>query len=312
MENSGAGKLALLFPGQGAHVPNMLDGYLADKSFDDYYGAIVEELGYAPIEEIGKYPDKFNSHLLSSLFTILASKISLERFFRAGGQKPDYLAGYSVGQFMALHAAGCFDFPYLVKLTKLRSTLLDECALSTPGAMLGVIGIGLAPVEALVNELQQAGESIYISNINCVGQYSLAGSKTAIKIAMDKLAEFNPKRLIELPVAGAWHCPLVEEAGRKFLDYLQACDWKEPQIPVINNVTGELLPEKPADMKEQLVKHVTSCVKWDAGVKTLVKLGCERFVEVGYGNVLTKFGFFIDRNADFSAYCGDELVEAKA
>ncbi len=65
-------------------------------------------------------------------------------------------------------------------------------------------------------------------------------------------------------------------------------------------------------MKEQLIKHVTAPVKWNVGVKTLVGLGCDRFVEIGYGNVLTKFGFFIDRNAEFTAYCGDERVEAKS
>ena len=63
---SGAGKLALLFPGQGAHAPKMLDGYFSDKSFDDYYGVIVDELGYAPLEAVDKNPEVFNSHLLSS------------------------------------------------------------------------------------------------------------------------------------------------------------------------------------------------------------------------------------------------------
>ena len=65
-------------------------------------------------------------------------------------------------------------------------------------------------------------------------------------------------------------------------------------------------------MKEQLVSHVTSPVKWDAGVKTLVGLGCDRFIEVGYGNVLTKFGFMIDRHAEFSAYFGGEPAKAQA
>ncbi|PZM81616.1 MAG: hypothetical protein DKT66_20670 [Candidatus Melainabacteria bacterium] len=309
---SGAGKLALLFPGQGAHAPKMLDGYFADKSFDDYYGVIVDELGYAPLEAVEKNPESFNSHLLSSLFTILASKLSLERFLKAGLEKPEYFAGYSVGQFMAMHAASCFDFPFLVKLTNARSTFLDECAQSTPGAMLAIVGPALPDIEPVITALQQAGEEIFISNINCLGQYSLAGSKQAVKLAMEKLAEFSPKRLQELPVAGAWHCPLVAAAGQKFSAYLESCDWKAPLVPVINNVTGELLPIEITAQKKELVSHVTSAVQWSAGVKTLVNLGCDRFVEVGYGNVLTKFGFFIDRHAEFSAYCGDELAKAKS
>jgi [acyl-carrier-protein] S-malonyltransferase len=309
MESMEAGKLAIVFPGHGAHEPNMLDGLIPNKKFDDYYACIVDAIGFAPLEAMQRDPSLVNSHSLSTLLTMLASALSYLKFVDVQGKLPDYLAGYSIGEFTALHAAGCFDFAHLVSLIKVRSSIIDETLQSTPGSMLGIVGTGLAAVETVVNELTSEGHKIYISNYNCAGQYSLSGSHEGIKEALVRLAVLKPKRLLELPVAGPWHCPLLSEAQLKIADHLRNCDWKEPQIPVIDNVTGELLPNDVAGIKEQVIKQVTAPVKWDTGIKTLVKLGCNRFVEVGYGNVLTKFGFFIDRNADFSHYYGDDRVE---
>ncbi len=309
-DTAASGKLALLFPGHGAHEPRMLDGLIGNKKFDEYYAAIVDAVGYAPLEALERDPALINSHLLSTLLTMLASALSHLRFVEVEGRQPDYFAGYSIGEFTALHAAGCFDFAHLVSLVKIRSAIIDECTEKTPGAMLGVVGIGLAQVESVVDALQKDGEQIYISNFNCAGQYSLAGSKTGVKEALARLALLKPKRLLELPVAGAWHCPLLNEAQIRIAEHLHQCQWQLPKIPVIDNVTGELLADDVESIKEQLIKQVTAPVRWDTGIKTLIRLGCDNLVEVGYGNVLTKFGFFINRDASFTAYYGDERLEA--
>ena len=310
MEAPGAGKLAVVFPGHGAHEPRMLDGLIPNKKFDEYYASIVDAIGFAPLEGMERDPSLVNGHSLSTLLTMLASALSYQRYVEVEGKLPDYLAGYSIGEFTALHAAGCFDFAHLVSLIKVRTTIIEETTKKTPGSMLGVVGIGLTAVEGVVNDLQKEGHRIYISNFNCAGQYSLSGTKESIAEALTRLAPLKPKRLLELPVAGPWHCPMLEDAQAKIAEHLRQCDWKKPHVPVIDNVTGELLPDDVDAIKEQVIKQVTAPVKWDTGIKTLVKLGCDRFVEVGYGNVLTKFGFFIDRNANFSTYYGDERVEA--
>lgn len=312
METPGSGKLAVLFPGHGAHEPCMLDGLIPNEKFDEYYASIVDAVGFAPLEAMERDPSLVNSHSLSTLLTMLASALSYLRFVEVEGKPPDYLAGYSIGEFTALHSAGCFDFSHLVSLIKVRSAIIEETMEKTPGAMLGVVGIGLAPVENVVKDLQEEGHRIWISNFNCAGQYSLSGTREGVQAALARLSPLKPKRLLELPVAGAWHCPLLDDAKVKIGAHLRQCDWKEPQIPVIDNVTGELLPDDVAAIKEQVIKQVTAPVKWDAGIKTLIGLGTGRLVEVGYGNILTKFGFFIDRNAAFSAYYGDERVQAAA
>ncbi len=286
----------------------MLNGLLSNKRFDEYYATIVDALGYAPLEAIECNPTVINSHLLSTLLTMLASSLSYFRYLETTEERPAFLAGYSIGEFTALHIAGCYDFAHLVSLIKERSAIINESMQRTPGAMLGVIGIPAEKLQVMVAQLQEEGQPIYISNFNCANQYSLAGGKEAVKTALERIAPLKPQRLLELPVAGAWHCPLLADAQIEIAAQLQKCNWNKPNIPVIDNVTGELLSDNVESIKEQLVKQVVSPVLWDKGVKTLISQGCDRLIEVGYGNVLTKFGFFIDRSVDFSCFYGGELV----
>ncbi len=158
--------------------------------------------------------------------------------------------------------------------------------------MLGVVGIGLAPVEGVVKDLQQEGHRIYISNYNCAASIRFPEPSEGVQEALARLAPLKPKRLLELPVAGPWHCPLLDEAKVKIAAHLRQCDWKEPQVPVIDNVTGELLPTDVALIKEQVIEQVTAPVKWDTGIKTLIRLGTDRLVEVGYGKCLDQIWFF--------------------
>lgn len=307
METPGTGKLAIVFPGLGAHEASMLDGLTTKEQFQKYYPIVSEALGFCPLEALERDPLLVNDHVLSNVLTVFASALSFCEFSEVKKEKPDFYAGYSIGEYTALYAAGCFDFAELISLIKMRATIIEESTI--PGAMLGVIGIGLPAIEAVVNELMQQGQRIYVSNYNCAGQYSLSGTKDSIAEALERLTALKPKRLLQLPVSGPRHCPLLEEAQHAIAKHFRQSKWKRPRVPVIDNVTGELLPDDVDAIKEQVIKEITSPVRWDTCIRTLIKLGCNRFIEVGYGNVLTKFGFFIDRNADFSTYYGDSRIE---
>ncbi len=91
METPGSGKLAVLFPGHGAHEPRMLDGLIPNKKFDEYYASIVDAVGFAPLEAMERDPSLVNSHSLSTLLTMLASALSYLRFVEVEGKLPDYL-----------------------------------------------------------------------------------------------------------------------------------------------------------------------------------------------------------------------------
>lgn len=296
---------ALLFPGQGAHTAQMLNGYREMADFSTYYDVLSDVLGYSPLCEVENDATKINTNTLSSMFTLLASKLAHNRYIESGMPKPAFFAGYSVGQYYALHAAGCFDFAELIRVIDKRTQLMDSCFREVRGSMLGIAGVPQNKVEELVSGLNADGHKIWISNFNCIGQFSLAGEKTAIEEALSRAAALEPKKLIELPVGGAWHCPLLKNSLDSFAAFLVERSWKLPSQPVINNVDGELLPDSIGAIKEELVKHLSSPVRWESGIRTLIAKGCKSFAEVGYGNVLTKFGFFLDRNLEFRTYSGE-------
>jgi [acyl-carrier-protein] S-malonyltransferase len=143
---------------------------------------------------------------------------------------------------------------------------------------------------------------VWVSNYNCVGQYTLAGTADAVAAAERALAELKPRKMARVPVSGAWHSPLLAEAHARFHAYLAAVPLAPPAVPVVDNVTGAWLPTERTALDRHLARHLDHPVLWEQGIKTLLAKGARRFVEIGYGNVLTKFGFFIDRSVEHQAF----------
>jgi [acyl-carrier-protein] S-malonyltransferase len=117
-----------------------------------------------------------------------------------------------------------------------------------------------------------------------------------VALARDRIQNLKPKKVTYLPVSGAWHCSLLDQAADSFKAYLQDIPLNRQERPVIDNVTGDFLPGPGPELKKQLALHLSAPVQWAKGIKTLIAHGSNEFIEVGYGNTLTKFGFFIDRS----------------
>lgn len=286
---------ACLFPGQGAHTIEMLDGVCHAPAFAERYALVCQALDTDVASALTEQQHDFlNRNAVSSLLTVLVSTLSYDLWL-AHMPPPAYLAGYSVGQWTALYAAGVVPFPLLVNLVKTRAALMDACIAQTPGGMIGVIGLGETAIQDLVAQLQAEGHQVAISNYNCLGQYSLAAAAAAMRPTLQALQAREPRKVLTLPVAGAWHSSLLQPAEAPFAAYLATVPLAPAACPVIDNVMGQLLPTSDAELKAQLVKQLSAPVRWQQGVETLIGLGCERFVEIGYGKLLTKFGFFINR-----------------
>lgn len=293
-------RVGFLFPGQGAHCESMLDGLADHPNFETRYRIVSERLGQEPLSRRNE-PDFINSNKVSSLLTVLASSISLD-IARAAGIDPYCAAGYSVGQWTALYAAGVVCFEDLVEIVWTRASFMDQCFENKRGAMLAVIGLPLKTVEEICSQFVASGDFLAVSNVNCVGQYSLAGSESAVHAATAVLEGYMPKKLARLPVAGAWHCQLLAEASREFESYLSGISLKPWTIPVCDNVTGEFLPADERRLKTSLARQVSSPVLWEKCINTMAAHGCTELMELGFGNVLTKFGFFINRKVTHSSF----------
>ena len=288
---------ALLFPGQGSHSLEMLDGIESSPTFDDKYQIVKDVLKSDPLKKLRNGNDSYlNQNNVSSILTVLSSAVSLDILLETEGEYPAKYAGYSVGQWVAIYASGSINFETLVEIVEKRSHYMDQCFNEISGGMLAVIGLKEDHIEHICNELRMNGEQVYISNYNCEGQYSIAGTVKAIHLAYDLLQSKNPKKILIIPVSGAWHCPLLNQAEKSFYNFIDKYSFKVQENQIIDNVNGEYLPTSRKFLVKQVSKHISSSVKWKDGIKTLLNDGIDTFIEVGFGNMLTKFDFFIDRS----------------
>jgi [acyl-carrier-protein] S-malonyltransferase len=298
--NSVSAVITLLFPGQGAHDLQMLEAVKHLKQFSQRYEVVCDLLGSSPLQELKKGNSPYiNQNLVSSTLTLLVSSLLLDRYKAAPWPSPTFLAGYSVGQWLALYAAKVISYEKLMEIVKSRAGLMDSCFEEQKGGMLAVIGLSEETLKGLCQVLEAEGQTLTISNYNCAGQFSLAGTAEAVAAAYERIQRLKPKKVVHLPVSGAWHCSLLAKASSAFKAYLQDIPFNKPELPIIDNVTGDFLPTTELEMKEQLALHLSSAVQWAKGIKTIIAHGGNQFIEVGYGNTLTKFGFFIDRSVQY-------------
>ncbi|CAN93345.1 MULTISPECIES: ACP S-malonyltransferase [Sorangium] len=300
---------ALLFPGQGAQDPAMCAGVVGHPRFAERYGVICDSTRTDVLRRIQEGDAGIlDQNRFSSLMTVLVSAILLDMLRERDAATPEYFAGYSVGQWSAMYAAGMLTYEQTIEALVERARLMDECVDRRPGAMCAVIGLREAVLEQVLADLRSRGHLVFIANYNCVGQYSISGAVPAIELAEEELRAHRPKKIVRLPVSGAWHCPMLEDAQVRFAEVLAGVRFGPRAAPVLDNVTGDWLPDEPEALRDGLARHISHPVQWERGIKKLAALGCRRFVEVGYGNSLTKFGFFIDRQAEFSAFHGEGVA----
>jgi [acyl-carrier-protein] S-malonyltransferase len=238
--------------------------------------------------------DRLNRNEVASLVTTAFNVAALRRLADAGVAM-DACAGYSVGQWAALCAAGMVEEDRLLEIVWRRAQRMNAASGVEQGAMLAVIGLATDAVHDVCAELSTEAATVEISNVNCVGNLTVAGDRGAVGRARERFAAMSARQLVDVPVSGAWHCRMMTPAAERFADDLATVPFAPPRVPVIDNVSGDLLPAAMEPLRATLVRHLDRPVQWEAGIRCLIARGIERFVEVGFGNALTKFGFFIDR-----------------
>ena len=197
------------------------------------------------------------------------------------GLEADCFAGHSFGELTALHAAGVYDEASFLDVARKRGELMAEAAVN-PGAMTAVA----KPIEEIRGLLEEWGTSVVIANHNAPEQVVLSGGTSDIEAVEAKLAERNitAKRL---PVATAFHSPIVAKASGAFADYLADIKFKKPSKPVYSNTSGALYKTQPKAVRKVLGEQLACPVKFVDMVEAMYESGVRTFVEVGPGSVLT-------------------------
>jgi [acyl-carrier-protein] S-malonyltransferase len=209
---------------------------------------------------------------------------------RAPSLSIEATAGLSLGEFTALATAGAMNFEEGLRVVRQRGRFMQESCEVTQGAMAAVIGLEEAPTRKLCAE---AG--VVLANLNCPGQLVISGESDRIESAVELAKAKGAKRAIPLPVAGAYHSPLMADAQPKLKGALDRVTVQSPSIPVISNVTAR--PHgSPDEIKARLVDQVTASVLWEASMRYLLAQGVTRFIELGPGTALSGFMKRIDKS----------------
>lgn len=280
-------KIAYLFPGQGSQAPGMgKDAAARSAAAAELFRAADSQLGFAlstmcfdgPEEELKK-----TENTQPALYVASAATLAV---LAEGGLRPFAVAGHSLGEYTALHAAGVFDFATGLRLVRTRGEAFAAAGSIRPGAMSAVLGLAAEQVEEICAAASRDGEVVVAANKNEPTQTVISGDPAAVARAGEALTAAKAKRVLPLPVSGAFHSPLVAPAGETMRAALAPLALASPSVIFVNNVDAAVLTD-PAAIRESLVRQITGCVRWVETVEALVREGVEAFVEVGSGKVLS-------------------------
>ncbi|MGH7989747.1 MAG: ACP S-malonyltransferase [Limisphaerales bacterium] len=298
-----------MFPGQGSQAVGMGKD-LAEKfpSAKAWFDRANDTLGYdlasicfnGPESELTKTENAQPGIFLVSwvCFELLKEKIPNLKF--------DATAGLSLGEFTALMAAGAMNFEDGLRVVRQRGKFMQEACDATRGGMAAIIGLEETPTREVCAE---AG--VVLANLNCPGQLVISGEVEKIAKAIELAKAKGAKRAIPLPVAGAYHSPLMAGAQAKLQNELAKIKISPPIVPVISNVTARP-HNSPTDISTRLVEQVTSSVLWENSMRFLLSQDFTRFIELGPGTALSGFMKRIDKTAQVLNVADGTSLEATA
>ena len=288
-------KTALLFAGQGAQFVGMgKDLAEAHPTAKSVFAQAEEALGYGLSEICFSGPEEAlvrTEHAQPAIYLVGWIALQLLR-----EQSPslafEATAGLSLGEFTALAAADALGFEDGLRVVRRRGELMQDACEASSGGMAAIVGLDEENVRAVC---EQAG--VYLANLNCPGQIVVSGDVDKMDAACEAAKEAGAKRAIPLPVAGAYHSPLMQPAQAGLAEALTKVGLQSSRVPVFSNVTGQA--HGGADtIAATMVDQVTSSVRWEACIRAMIADGVTRFIELGPGTALTGFMRRIDRGLE--------------
>lgn len=281
------GRVAVLFPGQGAQYVGMGKDLCARCCESrEVFEEANRILGFDLLRLMFEGPEETLTRTANSQPAIFvmsyAAWVALKA--RANWFEPEAFAGLSLGEYTALVAAGAFSFEDGLRIVCKRGRYMEEACEARPGTMASVIGLTMSQVGD-VCDVARARGIVDVANANSPGQIVVSGEREAVQEACRLATERGAKAVIPLNVSGAFHSGLMKEAERRLAAELTQMDVSVPRVPVIANVTGQE-ESRPNEIVKNLARQVTGCVLFQQSVELLLGRGVNTFVEVGCGKVI--------------------------
>lgn len=280
--------LAFLFPGQGSQAPGMAaDLYEAHPEARAVLDEADAVLGFSLTDLMfGDDPEALKPTEVTQP-ALYAHSLAANAVLAARGVRPDLAAGHSLGEWSALAAVGALSVADGLRAVRRRGELMAQAGDVRPGAMSAVLGLDADMLEAACREASQSGEGEVVpANYNDPGQIVISGDGAAVERAGALATAAGARRVVPLPVSGAFHSPLMAFARDGLRETLEALDITVPSCPVVLNVTAEPTTD-PEAIRLRLLDQLMAPVRWAQSLERMQAEGAERFIEVGTGKVLS-------------------------
>jgi len=291
---------AFIFPGQGSQKVGMgKDHFEKNVPFKELLTKGDELLGYPVSDIMFEGPAET---LTQTQYTQPAIFLHSFALFKTLGEKPDMVAGHSLGEFSALASAGALEFEEALELVSLRGKLMQNAGEVHPGTMAAIIGMDDHVVDEICEIVTESIQKPVVpANYNCPGQLVISGDEDAVKKAVELAKEKGCRLAKMLPVSGAFHSPLMKPAFETLQEKLDETEFSEPACPVYSNYTAEATTD-PSEIKNNLLYQLINPVRWTQTLLNMEKDGATSFIEVGPGNVLQGLVKRTLKNANIEGY----------
>jgi [acyl-carrier-protein] S-malonyltransferase len=289
--------LAFVFPGQGSQAPGMgRDLAAAFPAAREVFQEVDEALKHKLSKLMFEGPPEELTLTANAQPALMAVSVAVLRVLEVEGgfdlaARVALVAGHSLGEYSALTAARAFDLCTAARLLRLRGEAMQQATPPGTGAMAALLGAELEQARALCEAASPdpetgVAEVVEIANDNGGGQVVISGAKSAVDRAVAAAPGAGIKRALPLPVSAPFHCALMAPAADAMREALGEARLVSPLVPVVANVSAAKATD-PAEIRDLLVRQVTATVRWRECVAAMAAMGCDRFVELGAGKVLT-------------------------
>lgn len=285
------GKIAFMFPGQGAQYVGMGKDFYEQIPVCKEMFELAGKAGGLDVEALCFTENEQINITEYTQIAMLAAEVAMLKAVEEKGIKPDVTAGLSLGEYGALAASGVMTPEDVFKIVRKRGIYMQE-AVPEGGAMVAVLGLDTEVIEKICEEVDG---TVSIANYNCPGQIVITGEEQAVQEAVAKLSEAGAKRCVTLKVSGPFHSQMLTGAGEKLAKELDGVEIHDIQIPYIANVTADYVSGKE-DVKPLLQKQVSSSVRWQQTIERMIADGVDTFIEIGPGKTLSGFMRKINRD----------------